>query len=383
LRVLPDGTINYTDVGIIQAAGKTVTELQEEIQRGLARVLVNHRVFVSVTELPPGGAAQVGRVAILGAVKQPGVVPVGQDTRLIEAIAELGGPLPTADLQRVQVTHRDLSVTQADLTGADQNLILREGDIVAIPEIQSTVLTASILGAVRQPGPYSFIPGLTTTSGQAVPGGLGVVVSAAPSLLDLLRAAGGPEPDADLEGATIRRFGQSEPLRVDLNRLWNQGDVSLNLRLVQGDVVVIPKNLAQAYILGAVAKPTVMPIRGGERLLDLLIAAGAPNENANLSSVSVSRMGPEGSRTERRVNLKNIGRGGDTAAANMALAPGDIVVVPAQKKQNTAYEQLTLVTSVLGILTSVRSLFPTNNNNNNNGRRRGNGNGNGGGGGTP
>src|SRR5262249_53112490 len=150
LLILPDGTISYPDVGIVQASGKTVVELQEELRKALEGPpagLRNPRVNVTVVSFPGAQGPGLGRVSVLGAVKQPGVVQIGDNARLIEALAQLGGPAPNADLTKIQITHRDLSVEQVDLTNptGTGNVVLRDGDVIAIPEQQSTVLTASIL----------------------------------------------------------------------------------------------------------------------------------------------------------------------------------------------------------------------------------------------
>src|SRR5207247_10643992 len=110
---------------------------------------------------------------------------------------------------------------------------------------------------------------------------------------------------------------------IDLHRLWVEGDPTFNRRLVQDDILVIPTNVAKAYILGAISQPKVVALHGGETLLDLLVAGGSPTPEANLSQVTVSRSGAGGTRTVRRVNLKNTGSAGDTMAGNQPIAAGD------------------------------------------------------------
>lgn len=354
LKVLPDGTITYPEIGEIVVAGKTIQELTDVITAGLVKAgLRNPRVTISVQPGPGPGGEQgaVGRVVVLGQVRQPGAFNLGPNTRLIEAIAEAGGPTEKADLGRVQITRGDLTTLVVDLTGAPApgaptaNIPLRDGDTIVVPEIQRSVLTGSILGEVQKPGPYSFAPGAT--------------------LLDLLKESGGPLQTADLSRAQLRRVGQA-PEVIDLHRLWVDGDPTFNRRLVQDDILVIPSNVAKAYILGAVSQPKVLSLHGGETLLDVLIAGGSPTPDANLSQVTVSRSGAGGTRTVRRVNLKNIGSGGDTSAMNMPIAAGDVVVVPASKHNElNALTQLTMITTILGMLSTLKSLFNIGNSNNN------------------
>src|SRR5262249_8365051 len=67
--VLPDGRIYFPIVGEVTAAGKTVPELTDIIQRGLAKELRNHTVTIGVEprEVAPGAQP---RVTLMGEVRQ-------------------------------------------------------------------------------------------------------------------------------------------------------------------------------------------------------------------------------------------------------------------------------------------------------------------------
>ena len=80
------GTIALPLIGAVPVAGKTVRQIEEEIaQRLKAKYLQNPQVLVSVKDA-------VGlRVAVQGAVKNPGVFPLHGDTTLTNVIAQSGG----------------------------------------------------------------------------------------------------------------------------------------------------------------------------------------------------------------------------------------------------------------------------------------------------
>jgi polysaccharide biosynthesis/export protein len=80
---------------------------------------------------------------ILGEVAAPGIVPLAENTTLIQAIAERGGELPTANLKKVWVVRTDNGKTdfrsfdikkvlkRGDVT---DNISLESGDVVYIPQ---------------------------------------------------------------------------------------------------------------------------------------------------------------------------------------------------------------------------------------------------------
>lgn len=372
VKILPDGRIYYPVVGEVVAAGKTVTEVRDILDRGLAAELRGHRVSVDVTPGPdpvpgaPGGRAiddqGRGRVTVMGAVRQPQVLGLLENMRLPEAIVQAGGPAPDADLSRVTITRDDLTVATVDFYSEAGRLFrLRAGDIVVVPGSQGSALSAAALGEVVRPGPADNLrPGAT--------------------LLDLMKAAGGPTPNADLKNATLHRVGTEGPIPIDLEALWVRGDVSLNQRLVSGDALAIPRNKANyIYVLGGVSKPGAYPVRGGETFADILAQGGTPTESADLSKVTLSRLSsPGGTRAVKKIDLAKMNQG-DTSVLGLEVQAGDIIVVPTRKnrlgQQNRSLNNFAMVTSLLGLVTALGN----NNNNNRNNRNTGTGGGLGGG----
>ncbi len=77
--VRPDGGISYPLVGELQAAGKTVLQLREEITKRLEKYIPD--AVVSVTVLKTGSQ----RVYVLGKVTKPGEFPVGRSVGAIDS----------------------------------------------------------------------------------------------------------------------------------------------------------------------------------------------------------------------------------------------------------------------------------------------------------
>lgn len=92
------GTIGLPLIGAVPVAGKTVRQVQEEIAERLkAKYLQNPQVLVTVKDA-------VGlRVAVQGAVRNPGIFPLHGDTTLTNVIAQANGFNDISDLSQVLI----------------------------------------------------------------------------------------------------------------------------------------------------------------------------------------------------------------------------------------------------------------------------------------
>jgi polysaccharide biosynthesis/export protein len=143
--VLPDGSISMPLAGSVQAAGRTVQQVEGTITERLAdNFAVEPNVFVSVTQIPEA-VEDVFDIYVLGRVLEPGPKEVETGTTLLQAIATAGGFDPFAATKRIQLRRRDPSTGQERLYlfnynavergGAIQSMIaLREGDVIIVPE---------------------------------------------------------------------------------------------------------------------------------------------------------------------------------------------------------------------------------------------------------
>ena len=136
--VPPSGIITFPFLGDLQASGRTISQLRDAIQQGLAKGYVpNPQVSVNVE------AIAGGRVYVLGEVKAPTVVSVKDEMHAIEAISLAGGFTTDANPSAVLLIRRqadgrsvmDALDLKSFLTGRGQggNQILQHGDIVYVP----------------------------------------------------------------------------------------------------------------------------------------------------------------------------------------------------------------------------------------------------------
>src|SRR5690348_912752 len=85
VRVDAAGYVTLPLAGRIKAAGRTVTEVQQEIVKKLQRYQLNPQVTVSVTEYHSQS------VSVIGAVNNPGVHNLQGNSTLIETLSLAGG----------------------------------------------------------------------------------------------------------------------------------------------------------------------------------------------------------------------------------------------------------------------------------------------------
>ncbi len=97
----PTGLIHMPLVGEVQAAGKTVNDLQQDIAERLQEYFVKPKVSVAVQEV---GSR---RVHVLGFVNTPGTQEFNRDVTLWDALAAAGGFNEDADENEVLLMRRE------------------------------------------------------------------------------------------------------------------------------------------------------------------------------------------------------------------------------------------------------------------------------------
>jgi polysaccharide export outer membrane protein len=129
-----DGKFFFPYVGEVQAAGRTVQQIQAAIAQGLRSVIRNPQVDVTVQRF------RSQRITVSGEVRTPGTVSVTDvPPTLAEIISGAGGLTVEADLGAVTVT-RGTTTVRADMYAylyngeQSQNFRLQAGDVVNVPD---------------------------------------------------------------------------------------------------------------------------------------------------------------------------------------------------------------------------------------------------------
>lgn len=225
IEVRADGSINLPLVGDIKAEGKGARALAEELSARLgSEFLVDPKVSVEVREY------RSHWVTLMGEVKSPGRYPLRRNMRLLDVLAEAGGPTKEAGRQVLLTTPgggttaaRESTITLQDLYKAgesDANPILRHGDVVTVLERELFY----IRGEINRPSAYVLETGMTLVKAIAIAGGLTPYASR--KEIQILRSGAG---------------GAQERITLNLKAIEDGKREDLALR--SEDVIIVPRRV--------------------------------------------------------------------------------------------------------------------------------------------
>ncbi|WP_416900132.1 MAG: SLBB domain-containing protein [Minwuia sp.] len=279
-------------------------------------------------------------IRIIGQVHRPGRYEWSDEMSLLDLMAHAGGPTQYGDATRIKILHQNGDRAEARVFDL-QSFIneggsladlprLNAGDTVTVPELprdpsdnrsQWTRLDSDraiyVMGAVGAPGRYAFNPSL--------------------HFLDIVSAANGPTPNADLQNIRIshRDGSGSRVSKVNLALYFETGDDSLLPQVVPGDVIYVPGRdrdytetdpAAMVRVLGSVRNPGRYKFDDSMTILDLLAEAGGPAADAWQEKIVVVHV-VDGEPKATAFDLVQFARGGDFSELPV-VRKGDTVYVP-------------------------------------------------------
>lgn len=168
-RVKPDGSIVMPLIGRVEAQGKTVITLADEITRRLVagNFLKDPIVNVEINEY------NSRYVRVAGKVGSPGLVPLDRSNRLLDILLRSGWVRPEGSqfiTIRRAADGSELKINSQELARGDAaDVSLGAGDTLFIADAELVYLT----GAVARPGAYPLKPGMTIADAIAQAGGVG------------------------------------------------------------------------------------------------------------------------------------------------------------------------------------------------------------------
>mgnify|MGYP006277666085 CR=1 FL=1 len=136
--IRPDGFISYPLVGEVEAAGRTVSELQKEIESKIQKYVPDTPVAVMLSQL------RSTKVFVVGKVAKPGMYVMEGPTRVLQALALAGGLGRFADPDSISVLRYSpekgeqisLPFDYSDVVDGENlssHILLKPGDTVVIP----------------------------------------------------------------------------------------------------------------------------------------------------------------------------------------------------------------------------------------------------------
>jgi polysaccharide biosynthesis/export protein len=317
----PEGDVNIPPLGSIRVAGLTLLEANRKIAERARGLLRFADVTIAVAQ------PRVFDVTVSGEVERPGTVQAQATQRLHELILNAGGVTPRGSVRQVEVTSggttRRLDLLRFELAGdVSQNPYVADNMLVHVPPRAATVTLA---GAARRPGDYELAPG--------------------GSLREILELTGGLAPGAAGSDARLTRIGpdgRKETVSLDLRpTLTTAADVTMQ----PGDTLFVPPlSVIQDVIevrgafIGApdssktqtAGKPTIVQrfeLAQGERVRDVVIAAGGAAAYADLRQAFIDRTAPSGPRQRVPIDLQRLLVEKDETQ-NVLLQNGDIFTLP-------------------------------------------------------
>ncbi len=277
-RVSATGEFSLALIGTVRAAGLTTRELETVIEELLRRSYIKDpHVSVQVKEM------QSHPVAVLGAVKRPGVFQVRGSKTVIELLSMAEG---------------------LDVDAGDTVIVEHHSDAAAL---NATTFAPRQIDA---------------------------------SFKESAAANGGTDPAT--AGTAANSAGTVE---INLKKLLGTGDPRLNVLVYPGDVVKVPR-AELVYVVGEVGRPGGFELKSNEKISVLqavALAQGLTHTSASSRSKIIRTDPTTGTRQEIPIDLTKILAG---KTADPMLEPRDIVFVPNSTGRAALYRGIEAAISI-------------------------------------
>lgn len=322
LPVNREGYLVIPDVGQVFVNGLTLAQLEDRLYDRLGRVYSGVRRGADATTrfMVSLGRTRMNQVYVIGDVVRPSAYAVDALATVFHALYLAGGPNDNGSFRRIEVRRGGEVVQTVDLydyliRGDDSSDIrLEHGDIIFVPPVSRRI---TVTGLVRRPAIYEAAPD--------------------DDLRDLIRYAGGFQPDADIRRVQIDRIlppSQRSPgidrgiVDVDLAALADSAGEPIPV--YDGDIVqvfgVSLERRNRVTVTGNVRRPGLYEWHPGMTLGELIERAQGLREEAYLARAHIHRL-VETDSTRRLIQVSLHPESDGTSAHEIELADRDSVVV--------------------------------------------------------
>jgi polysaccharide export outer membrane protein len=256
-----EGRIALPETGPVLVTGKSLADVQLEVQHALRTAFRDVSADVSVARL------RTVRVYVVGEVAQPGAYDISSLSTPLNALFAAGGVTSRGSLRALKHFRGKQLVEQVDaydllLHGLRGDLKrLENGDTLLVPPIGPQ---ATVEGMVRRPAVYELLDET--------------------SLAEVLELAGGILPAAALRHIEVQRLEAHEKrtmLTLDLGSNADPAEINKQLqafRVRDGDQVhifpIAAYNEDAIYLQGHVLRPGRYSYKAGMKLTDLITSYG-------------------------------------------------------------------------------------------------------------
>jgi polysaccharide export outer membrane protein len=206
----------------------------------------------------------------------------------------------------------------------------------------------SVIGAVEKPGVFDVTGQKTILDILAMAGGM---KEDAGQLLFLIRP---PRLEEGSKGGMAADEQTPKTFVIDLEELLIKGDLTLNLTLMNGDVIHIPVS-GKIFVGGEVVRPGGFPLKGKKMTVSQAIAmAEGLKQGADGPDTKIIRYSEKGTKKEIiSVDLSTIQKG---LSEDPYLKENDIVVVPKSGMKTFLIELRDTIKGLVGFGFSLGAL---------------------------
>jgi protein involved in polysaccharide export with SLBB domain len=122
-KIDPTGQIMFPLIGEVPAAGKTIVELRDEIQQRLSEYFVNPQVTINVSSI----LSQ--KIHVLGEVTSPGSFTMEQKILIWEGILKAGGFTRDANEKKVLLVRSEKGIAKVNVINLDIKEMVKDGKL--------------------------------------------------------------------------------------------------------------------------------------------------------------------------------------------------------------------------------------------------------------
>lgn len=251
VRVPLKGTITLPLIGHVQASGRTISELEDEVRVRLQRRFM-HDPQVSIFVLEHNSQ----QVSVIGAVRRGGVFPVNRRLYLADALAMAEGLADDAD-GTIYVIRRAPAATVVKVggtdaaTGADRAPARPAAEVVTPVDLSALAGGREELNVELQAGDVVQVPraGSFYVGGSVERAG-SFVLRGRTTLHQAILAAGGVKNVADWSDVRLYRRGESGQVSVSSYDLGKFEEGQPSPEIQRNDVVVVGTHTGKAFFYG-------------------------------------------------------------------------------------------------------------------------------------
>ena len=136
LTILPDGSFSFPLIGRVEAAGRSVTDIEGEVTERLKPYISDPVVTVSVIGIDGN------RIYVIGKVRQPGPMVLQKPTSVMQALSIAGGFDKFADTNSIKILRSGAEGQKlipfnydfvADGSDLSMNITMQAGDVIVVP----------------------------------------------------------------------------------------------------------------------------------------------------------------------------------------------------------------------------------------------------------